>query len=324
VDDRPILIVGCPRSGTSLVRDLLRSHPRLTFPPETIFLSKLHRMHGDPRTAREARRLASDFLRCSSIRRWHLDVRPEELEGHRSFAGLVAAAFDAWAATEGKPRWGDKTPMHAVELPRALEIFPGGQVVHVVRDGRDVAVSLSKQPFGPTAAYWSAVMWRRCVDEAQASGATLGPGVYHELRYEELLADPELVLRRLCAFLGEDWDPAVLVPSRLPAPGPDPPLWADKPDAIDRANAGGWREQLSTPNRVVFESVAGETLQRLGYGTVGETRAIGRLERRRWALSDLGRAIRWRLTTWDRRARIATSLLLVRARLLRALGLTGA
>lgn len=322
--DRPILIVGCPRSGTTLVRDLLRSHPRLTIPSETNLLPNLYRLHGDPRSAREARLLASDFLRSSPVRRWRLDLRPEELEGHRTFVGVVHGAFDAWAAQEGKVRWGDKTPMHAVELPLVLEIFPGGQVVHVIRDGRDVAVSLARQPFGPTATYNAAVTWRRCVEEAQAAGASLGPDGYHEVRFEELLAEPEPVLRRLCAFLGEEWDPAALTPSRLPPPGPVPALWADRPSAIDRTNAGGWRTRLALADRVVFESVAGETLERLGYGPVGETRAIGRVERLRWDASDFAGKIGWRLTAWDRGPRAATNLRLIRARVLRDLGRTGA
>ena len=321
--ERPIFVVGCPRSGTTLLRDLLRSHPRLSFPHESGGLPGLYRVHGDPRSDREARLLAADFLGSHSVRQWNPGLRPADLERGRTFAAVVTPAYELWARGEGKPRWGDKTPLHVLEIPQLVGLFPTAQFVHLVRDGRDVALSLAGKGWGQRCAYTAAVQWRRCVEAGLADGRPLGASCYHELSYEELLAAPESTLRRLCAFLDEDFVPALLRPSRIPLPAARPPQWA--PGLADRLDAAGvarWKRELPADEEVVFESVAGDLLRRLGYETHGETRALGRLECARWEARDLLALTRWRLTAWDRVPRARTSCLRAGSRLLVRLGRT--
>ena len=319
--ERPILLVGSPRGGTTLLRDLLRSHPRLTFPPESNVLPELHRLHGDPATVRRGRLLAADLLRSFSIRAWGLELTIEELAEERTFAAMVERLYGAWAAREGKARWGDKTPLHALELPAALAIFPRAQVVHLVRDGRDVTASLLRQPWGPACAAGAARLWRRCVDAAQRDGAALGKDGYHEVRFEDLVAEPEPVLGKLCAFLGEEYDPGLLAPSRIPAPaGLRQPWPARQEQAIDGGTVGRWRGELSPVQLAAVEAEAGPALRRLGYG--GDSPEPG-LRERGCRARGAARTVRWRATTWDRLPRAETALRLARARVLHRLGLIG-
>src|ERR1041384_5885979 len=110
--DSPIFIVGCPRSATSLLRDLLRSHPRLTFPEESHFIPALYRAYGDPKNEREARALArrgppARGLGGGAVRGWRWPLAPWVSAGDRSFARMVSRVYEGWAERQRKPRWGD-------------------------------------------------------------------------------------------------------------------------------------------------------------------------------------------------------------------------
>ena len=319
MSERPILVVGSPRSGTTLLRDLLRAHPRLTFPPESNVLPALRRLHGDPASERRARLLAGDLLGSFSIKAWRLDLDVSALAGARTFADAVARLYEAWAQREGKPRWGDKTPLHALELPAALAIFRGAQVLHVVRDGRAVAASLLRQPWGPACATSAARLWRRCVEAARRDGRALGGEGYLEVRFEALVTEPERVLREVCAFLGEAFDPAVLRPARIPPPNGLTQPWPAAHEREIDPRAAAW-EGLSPRALGAVEAEAGETLRALGY----EAPVTARQRRSAaCALRDAAAFVRWRATTWDRVARATTDLRLARARLLRAFGVIG-
>ena len=205
----PIFIVGCPRSGTSLLRNLLRSHPRLSFPSESHFIPILYRAYGDPANERAARGLAAKILRLEWVRRWRLDLGPGDFGDCRSYRAIVSRLFEAWMRREGKERWGDKTPQYVSHIPTLSELFPGCQILHIHRDGRDVALSLSARRIGPQNVYAAAQFWKARVSEGRRAGAALPPGRYHEVGYGSLLADPEGTMRGVCGFLGERFDPGV-------------------------------------------------------------------------------------------------------------------
>jgi hypothetical protein len=317
-----MLVVGSPRSGTTLLRDLLRSHPRLTFPDESHVLPALRRLHGDPADERRARLLAADLLGAFSIREWKLGLRVADLAGERSFAGMVARLYETWARREGKPRWGDKTPLYALELPAALTVFPGAQVVHVVRDGRAVAESLLRQPWGPRTPTRAARMWRRCVEAARRDGEPLGPERYFEVRFEQLVREPEHELRRLCAFLGEEFDAALLHPARLPpAPGYARPWPAKHESAIDPE--AGRAPALPADALALFEAEAGDTLRAFAYASDAAPRLPTVRERAAGRARDAAAQLHWRATTRDRVPRVATALRLGRAHALHRAGLIG-
>jgi hypothetical protein len=313
-DPVPILVVGCPRSGTSLVRDLLRAHGRITFPHETRTLPRLLAVHGDPRDDAAARRLASDLVAASGVRRWGLELDVRSLEHHRSFGAMVRDVFAAWAAAQGKPRWGEKTPQYALHLPAMERIFPGAQVVHVIRDPRAVTASLLGRPWGPATVRGAAAAWRDTVGAARRDGLRLGPERYHELRYESLVQHPEAVLRELCAFLGERFDPAMLRPNRLPADTAR--SWSAEAD-VRIVSPQPADTVLPAGDRAAIAWEAGDLMDQLGY-VPGPRRPPRRGERGRDWIVDRAASLRFRLTAWDRGPRLGEEIVLARRLLARS------
>jgi Sulfotransferase family len=287
--DAPFFIVGCPRSGTTLLRRLLNSHPRLAIPGESHFIPHLRRGYRDPRNDREARELAARILRLRWIRDWGMTIEPSAFAGDRTLRQILARLYGAWAHDRQKVRWGDKTPQYVAVIPVLLDIFPDARIVHIIRDGRDVALSLVDVRFGANNVFVAAREWRHLVTAGRRAGAALPPETYLEIRYEALLDRPAETMAAVCAFLGESFTDAVLRPTASPPPrhrhqarigsGPRRPRATE----IVRTNAGKWRTAMSPADRVLFESVAGDLLAALGYETESVRRRVSAIERGWWS-----------------------------------------
>jgi hypothetical protein len=307
--DSPIFIVGCQRSGTTLLRNLLRSHPHLAFPEESYFIPAYYKGYGDPRSAREARRLAATILRLYWVRHWGMPLRPEDFSDCRTFREVVCRLFETWARQQGKRRWGDKTPHYVAQIPVLLELFPAAKILHIIRDGRDVALSWLKTRFDPLNLYTAASMWNTMVRAGRQAGAGLPQQTYMEVRYETLLAETQPTMREVCAFLDEPFHEAVLKPTLgalvFPALQRGGPALSTE---IVSSNTGGWKRQMGVPDRILFESVAGDLLEELGYETEGRRRRISLAERTMWELHHRVLWVRCRLKPQLLRAKLSTYL----------------
>jgi hypothetical protein len=264
---------------------MLDSHPDLAIPPETEFIPE----------AAAACRAAEDpagTLLESVTSHWRfrdLQVDADALERDIraltpfDFAQGIRCVYRLYAAKFGKRRWGDKTPAYLPQMPVIERLIPEARFVHVIRDGRDVAISITPLWFGPDSVEEAAVYWR---DEVRA-GRELGRGLraYLEVRYEDLIRDTEATLRRVCHFLDLPFDRAMLdYPRRAPARvrevitdyrRPDGQLIADvgqrhrihsllsHPPRADRI--GRWRTEMSPEHIACFRDQAGSLLSELGY-----------------------------------------------------------
>ncbi len=275
----PFFIVGCARSGTTLLRNLLRSHPSLTLPPESHFIPRFYKEFGDPATEADARRLASLILGTMWVKKWELGLTPDDFAGCRTYRDIVCRMYETYARKEGKPRWGEKTPEYVKELPTLRRVFPDAKIIHIIRDGRDVAHSWVQKRFGPQNYYTAAQAWKLRVNLGRREGRS-SPETYHEVRFEELLANPSGTMRAVCEFLDEPYVDDLLRPT--PPPG-DLSSW--KPwqlNSIATGNMGKWRSNLSPGERALFESVAGDLLRQLGYELEGCARSVPQYERFYW------------------------------------------
>ena len=157
------------------------------------------------------------------------DLPPDDvaglLRGSRSQAGFVAAFFETVAARRGKRRWAEKTPLNVRHLAWIFRHFPNARFIHVLRDGRDVACSLRSHPVRRFVdGAWLSVPQNRTIASCVGQWLTLtGEGMrwradprYVEIRYEDLVQDPETTMRRVMAFVGEPFDEAWLA-ARLTA-----------------------------------------------------------------------------------------------------------
>lgn len=255
---RPIFVVGAPRSGTSFLGGCLGALPSVSYHREPVVMKAVgqHVWRGEwsPDHARRVYRIV-----------------------YRSLLGLHLA---------GDLRLMEKSPQNVFIVRSLAEAFPDAQFVHIVRDGRDAAVSyLEKpwvrqvfawtrrrdpggQPYGPFAPYWveddrrgefesasdlhrSVWVWRRHVEAALEGGEHLPDDRWTEVRYEDLQADPHTEGDRLADFLGVDVGERGRLHEAL--------------DAADPGSVGRWRSRLDEPGLDVVEREAGKLLSRLGY-----------------------------------------------------------
>ena len=213
----PLFVLGVSRSGTTLLRVILDRSPGIAIPDETFFIPQLAHRH--PGTVDVASFL-DDLRRLPRLAAW--DVPADDLAA-RLRPGMrtgeaIAAVFSAYAAKHGKPRWGDKTPQYMRHLDLIDRLFPDAQYVHLIRDGRDAALAFLDMPAGVVTKTWAhprsaagfACEWRTEVRRAQALGRKVGATRYLEVRYEDLVADTEGVIRSICDFAALPFEPAML------------------------------------------------------------------------------------------------------------------
>ena len=203
-------VVGMNRSGTTLLRMMLDAHPQLTIPPETHFVPDLIKV------AREGAATPEALLKVIvSQREWgDFGLTEEELlERFRALQPLdagdaIRTFFDLYAERVGKPRWGDKTPRYVTRMRLIADALPEAHFVHVIRDGRDVALSVRDRTVKDYTVERVAQRWKEKVSKARRDAPLLKH--YMELRYEDLVLDPEGSLRGICEFVDLPYEEAML------------------------------------------------------------------------------------------------------------------
>ena len=287
--DRPPVpfIVGVGRSGTTMLRLMLDAHPDLAIPPETHFVPDLIDAIAAGATPEQA------AATMTAVRQWgdlHTDpadvvARWERLD--RFEPGPALRAFYAiYAERRGKPRYGEKTPAYVRNMIKIEGAMPEARFIHVIRDGRDVALSRWKRTLGdkdPAPASLVAETWARRVRRARRHGRKVSH--YLELRYEDLVTDTEPNLRQIAEFLELPWNPGMLTyyehaAERMAEMARDLPATDGKPTrpGEERMQAHAmtqqppdpgamyrWKEKMSPADVAAFDAAAGELLADLGY-----------------------------------------------------------
>jgi hypothetical protein len=262
-DGTPIFIVGCGRSGTSLLRRLLNQHPLIGIPLESLFI--VDYLQASSRIPVE--RMAGMLVREPELREWGIHPTRADLQGSATAAEAIDRLHRLYLAPRGKGRWGQKTPRFVRHLPLLRTHFPDARFIHLVRDPRAVAASLIRSNVHRSTAYYGARRWRMDVDFGLAFEQQ-APEAVQRIAYEELVSTPEAALRRLCAFCGLDFDPAMLAPPRGEV-AEYSSFYADIHAHVDRPATSDFVDRWSrdlTPEQVAqIEAVAGERMDKLGY-----------------------------------------------------------
>ena len=274
-------IIGAPRSGTTLLRLMLDSHPELAIPGETHFLFDVF---ANP----EAQSLDANLFADQLTRHFTWpDYGVGEMEFRQALLSLDPFAVGAglrlfytmYAARFGKSRWGEKTPDYSQILPEIKRALPEAHFIYLIRDGRDVAVS--KRPLWFGAGPDIEAQAHDWVDHVETA-RRLADGCrdYMEIRYEHLVRAPERTLRAVCAFLALPYSAEMLdYPRRAEERVLEAGSWftlgipakqlkqlhvkTASPPAEDRV--GRWRTELTQDEATAFEAIAGETLRSCGY-----------------------------------------------------------
>lgn len=276
VDPRPIFVVGMPRSGTTLLAGLLSAHSKISIGPETDYFNMvwkpLEREKGFEqwdvvanylsrwfqKPTMQPMNLPEEQLLSQFLKAWE-----NQQLSHQVILSTVMAQY---AESHRKSIWGEKTPNHFMYVPAIKKVFPEARIVSIVRDPRDVHLSLEKVPWSRGNAFNHAVQWREYQVIAERYQYLYGPS-FRQVRFEDLIRDPAAVLRQLTQSLDLPFESDMLKRYQnetLFDPAKEP--WKKQATMpIDPNNQGKWREKLAPDDLGIFSRVCGRYLKRLGY-----------------------------------------------------------
>jgi Sulfotransferase family len=261
-----------------MLRAMLDSHPSVAVPHEAYFVVPALQRRAEYERAGgvDRARLLADLGRDRTFTRWELDAGRvqaiAEDEALLTVPDVLAAVYRAYAEGVGKPHFADKTPRNVLHVGLLAAAFPDARFVHLIRDGRDVVPSLVGLEYFPDHFAEAVVYWSERVRRGRRAGRLLGPGRYHEVRYEALVADPEAALRGLCDFLDLPYAASMLeyhrraddVVAAVSELGHHQGLWRPPTPGVR-----DWRASMSPHDQQLFEVLAGPTLDEFGYERSG-------------------------------------------------------
>jgi Sulfotransferase family len=271
----PVFIVGCPRSGTSYLYHLLLSAGGFAeFRTQMNIFDVLEPIYGDLGDLKNKTRMMNDWLQskafdCSGLQAEQ--IKAKVLAECRGASGFLRIVMDEVARKQGVDRWIDSTPTNIPHLLRIKNDFPDARFVHIIRDGRDVALSLVKRewsrplPWDRSKPLLAAgLYWEWIVRKGRKFGALLHPD-YVEIKYEDLVAQPADVLQRLAVFLQHDLNYDRI--REVSIGSVKNPLTAFKEEFAqgEFTPVGRWKNNFPPDQLIIFENLVGDYLKELGY-----------------------------------------------------------
>lgn len=273
-----LFVVGCPRSGTTLLQRMLDHHPMLTVANDTHFITRAAKKalsrHANPALTSE---LVEAVIHYRRTRRLGLDPQTiaEAANGCLTYADFVSQLYELRGQQQQKPLSGEKTPDYCRQMPALNGLFPTARFIHIIRDGRSTALSTlewAQEDKGPGKwALWStdpvgtcALWWRWQVGCGQRDGLKLGSNLYLSIRYEDLVADPTATLTSITDFLDLSYSDEMQkfhVGKTRSAPG----LSAKSAWLPATQGLRDWQHDMSAEDLSVFSLIAGDLLRECGY-----------------------------------------------------------
>lgn len=268
-----VFIVGCPRSGTTLLQRVLNAHPKIAVMPEAHWIYQLLERTTETTPERTVKdEIVPALLEHPKFAR--LGISRDQLlvlignGEHPAYSTFVRRIFDLYGKMQGKDLVGNKTPGLVRRLELVHELWPEARIVHLIRDGRDIFLSIRNRPLhnrGPSARISStedpvsiaALWWELNVQMGRAAGRSLGTELYCEVRYESLVGRPAEICAELCALLGVPSSDAML---KFYEKGK-----TKKGTRPITPGLRDWQSQMPADEVEAFESAAGGLLEELGY-----------------------------------------------------------
>lgn len=276
----PFFILANPRSGSSLFRLMLNSHELITVPPECGFAVWLKDRYFDADFSGTETRVefANDLYNARKFETWGVTVEQVlqkiEPETHRTYPDVVLAIYEIYAENQGKaPRiFGDKNNFYVNHVPVITEIFPEARLIHLVRDGRDIAASFRELDQKKITSRYAppsgrgirsiAEEWVKTNNEIQKHATSS----LMQVRYEDLVASPKSTIAEVCAFLSVPYS-AAIESFYLHNDEPEEFLqWKEKTrHDVMSTQVSRYRRDLNEQEIAQFEDVAGPMLAQYGY-----------------------------------------------------------
>ncbi len=282
--ENPVFILGHARSGTSILVKMVRKYLKVNFGTESQFIIRYYRrlsQYGDLNDDKNLRSLINDISRERCFKRWKkrfgFDLDPEQVFDNvreRTYRGVLDSFFGQFCDYHQMVRWGDKTPEYSLHLGEMMELFPDAQFIHIVRDGRDVALSNFRTQFGAKNTFTAATEWVDKVGKIQAFVRTLPAERFIEIRYEDLMQFPEDTMNSLKNFLQIDDDGRLreFIASNIHRD-------------LKSSNILKWKSAMSRRQIKMYERVASGYLKDYNYETrFMNTNAVTAPEKLFWAV----------------------------------------
>jgi hypothetical protein len=271
----PVFIVGCPRSGTSFLYHLLLSGGGFaSFHTQMNVFDVLEPIYGDLSVTKNKKAMLREWLRSRAFEISGLsanEIEAKVMAECNNGSDFIRTVMNDVASKQGVDRWIDSTPTNIPHMLRISRDFPEARFIHIIRDARDVALSLEKRawsrplPWDKKRSLLAAgIYWEWIVRKGRKYGAMLGPK-YMELRYEELVEHPQPPLRKIGDFLQHELDydrirgaPVGLMDGRLTS------FTEDLKDG-HFTPVGRWKYKFPEDQLLQFEKLVGKYLVELGY-----------------------------------------------------------
>jgi hypothetical protein len=271
----PVFIVGCPRSGTSFLYHLLLSAGGFArFHTQMNVFDVLEPIFGDFSAPANKKKMLQEWLRSKAFAVSGLDAAEVEMKVMaecRSASDFMRIVMDGVARKQGVDRWIDSTPTNIPHMLRVSRDFPDAMFIHIIRDARDVALSLDKRhwsrplPWDKKRSLLAAgLYWEWIVRKGRKNGLLLGPR-YLEVRYEDLVEHPEPAIKQVEEFLQHDLDYRRIQETSVGSV--KKPLTSFKEDLSEGhfTPVGRWKDKFPPDQLAQFEQLIGNYLQELGY-----------------------------------------------------------
>jgi hypothetical protein len=270
----PVFVLGCGRSGTTLLYHMLLSAGGFAvYRAESNAINLLEPRFGDLSVKRNKEKLMEAWLASKLFERSGLDaetIKAKVIADCQNGGDFLRIIMGEMGRNQNVERWADCTPEHLLHLERIKETIPEALIIHIIRDGRDVALSTAKLGY-VRRAWWdrtpnimvSGLYWEWMVRKGREDGRKLGPD-YTEVRFEELISDPRATLARLSRFVDQDLDYEHILKVGIGSVSEPNTSFKDAPDGefnpLER-----WRKQIAEQDLAMFEGLVGNTLEELGY-----------------------------------------------------------
>jgi hypothetical protein len=262
METQPIFIIGSPRSGTTLVRVILDSHPNICCGPETHLIKTLQILHADIE------------------KKWHM-LKPygsSHEKINKKISNILEAFTGEYKKQKNKARWAEKTPDNIFRAEFINTIFPSCQFINVIRDGRDVVCSYKKR-WGRLTLFKAISTWNKAIELTYHYRTLFPKDRYLEVYYEELVSNPEKITKEIMIFLNEKWTKDLLSHQKAKHD-----YWFNKENGekslelkekqpkrhspskpIFTSSSGKWKKELNLYEKSIVNLLMKDNLKNLGY-----------------------------------------------------------
>ena len=273
----PFFIIGCGRSGSTLLRSILTAHTKIAIPPESYVLQAVYRkfhLYRFMPWEDLVRMIVAVFQSHKEFYTWQIDLTPLyqtlfKLEKNkRSLAGILDEIYTYYSREKypGAEIWGDKTPLNTLYLPWISKIFPRAKYIHIIRDGRDVVASYLKAGLIDNIED-ACFRWNESIRIALKFSRSRSAAQYMDLSYEDMVNHPEEQIKRICGFLQVDYEAGMLERGKNTALGDVENLshHGNVLKPISGESIGKWKTQFSPEEQKKVSRLLQRNLIRLRY-----------------------------------------------------------